>query len=384
MRHLSREQRKVRLRLSGRPHQEERPEYLGVTFLFDAAVLGNWWRGACVDFPGYGIFTLHAGEAAGKPSSPRRHMNNLDVIGLGVSTLDIVTLVDHFPAGEEVQRAHDMTLQGGGPVATAIVALARLGARCAMLDTLGDDWRGALILDEYRREGVSTDFLRVVEGCTSAVACVLVEKRSGARTIVYLPGTTPELSASALPREVIEACRILHLNGRHWEACVQAARWRRAVGALTSFDGGAGRFRPEMRELVPLCQIAIVARQFAAEYTGTQEPDVAAASLQQEGPELVVITDGARGSWVSAPEQPVFHQPAYRVPHLVDTTGCGDAYHGAFLFGLLQGWDLRRIAAFASATAAINAQHLGGRRGLPGPANVEAFLQTAEPLPPPP
>ncbi len=311
-------------------------------------------------------------------------MNCLDVIGLGVSTLDIVTLVDHFPAGEEVQRAHDMTLQGGGPVATAIVALARLGARCAMLDLLGDDWRGRLIVDEYRREGVSTEFLHLVEGCTSAMACVLVEKDSAARTIVYLPGTTPELSPSLLSRQAIESCRILHLNGRHWEACLEVARWRRSAGALTSFDGGAGRFLPEMRELVPLCQLVIVARQFAAEYTGTDEPEAAASSLLGEGPALVAITDGARGSWVHAPPEPLFHQPAYRVPQLVDTTGCGDAYHGAFLFGLLQTWDLRRTAAFASACAALNGQHLGGRRGLPSKAEVEAFLQTAEPLPAPP
>lgn len=310
-------------------------------------------------------------------------MSGFDVIGLGVSTLDIVTLVDRFPQGEEVQRAHDMTLQGGGPVATAVVALARLGARCAMLDVVGDDWRGALILDEYRREGVSTELLRVAAGCSSAVACVLVEKKSAARTIVYLPGTTPDLSPSALPREAIESCRILHLNGRHWEACLEAARWRRASGALTSFDGGAGRFRPEMRQLVPLCQIAIVARQFAAEYTGTEDPEAAASRLHSAGPALVVVTDGARGSWVFAPPEPLFHQPAYRVPHLVDTTGCGDAYHGAFLFGLLQGFDVRRTAAFASAAAALNGQHLGGRLGLPGRAEVEAFLQTAEPLPAP-
>ncbi len=308
-------------------------------------------------------------------------MNGLDVLGLGVSTLDIVTLVDHFPAGEEVQRAEDMVLQGGGPVATAIVALARLGARCAMLDTLGDDWRGRMILDEYRREGVSTEFLRTAEGCTSAAACVLVEKGSGARTIVYLPGTAPEVSPSMLPRQAIESCRILHLNGRHWEACLQAAGWRHAAGALTSFDGGAGRFRPEMRDLVPLCPLVIVARGFAADYTGTDDPQEAIACLLREGPRVVVITDGVRGSWVCAQGEAVFHQPAYRAPRQVDTTGCGDAYHGAFLFGVLQGWDLRQTAAFASAAAALNARHLGGRRGLPRQDEVFAFLQTAEPLP---
>ena len=78
-----------------------------------------------------------------------------DVIGLGVSPLDVITLVDHFPTHDEVQRASAVMLQGGGPVATAMVALARLGAKVAMLDALGDDWRGDLIREEFRREGVA-------------------------------------------------------------------------------------------------------------------------------------------------------------------------------------------------------------------------------------
>ncbi|MEW6567159.1 MAG: carbohydrate kinase family protein, partial [Chloroflexota bacterium] len=190
-------------------------------------------------------------------------------------------------------------------------------------------------------------------------------------TIAYLPGTAPELSPDDLPRAAIESCRLLHLNGRHWQACLQAA------GVRLSFDGGAGRFRPEMRELVPLCHIAIVAREFAEHYTGERELEAAARLLLREGPELVVVTDGSRGSWVHARGESPFHQPAFRASQLIDTTGCGDAYHGGFLYGLLQDWDLRRSAAFASATAALNAQYLGGRPGLPHLAEVESFLKTA-------
>jgi sulfofructose kinase len=301
-------------------------------------------------------------------------MLKIDVVGLGVSTIDIVTLVDHFPAQEEIQRALDMTVQGGGPVATAIVALARLGARAAMLDAVGDDWRGSLILEEFRQEGVETGHIQRCPGRTSATACVLVQRETGARTIVYLPGTTPELSPRDLPREAIESARILHMNGRHPEACPQACRWARAAGALVSFDGGADRYRPEMRALLPLTDICIVARDFAEKYSQEKEIPAAAARLLGEGPRLVVVTDGTLGSWIYPRDGRAFHQPAYRVPEVVDTTGCGDAYHGAFLFGLLQGWPLEKVASHASAAAALNAQHLGGRRGLPNLEAVEGFL----------
>lgn len=301
-------------------------------------------------------------------------MADIDVVGLGVATLDILSLVDHFPSGEEIQRAEDMILQGGGPVATAIVALARLGARTAMLDAVGDDWRGDLIAAELEHEGVATRHLRRCAGCTSAMACVLVRKADGARTIVYLPGTTSELQAEDLPRHAIESARAIHVNGRHAAACRQACQWARQSGVLVSFDGGAGRYRPEMHGLVPLADVCIVAREFAERYTMESDLTAAAARLVSDGPRLVVITDGLRGSWVYPAGRPGFHQPAYPLPQTVDTTGCGDAYHGAFLFALLQHMRPEAAAAFASAAAALNARRLGGRAGLPSRAEVEAFL----------
>jgi sulfofructose kinase len=312
---------------------------------------------------------------APQASSP----NSLDVLGLGVSTLDIVSLVDHFPAGEEIQRAEAMTLQGGGPVATAIVALARLGARTAMLDTVGDDWRARQIIDEYQSEGVITQHILRLPDCTSATACVLVRRGDGARTIVYFPGTTRELTATDLSPELIGSARILHVNGRHDGACLQACQWARLSGVRVSFDGGAGRYRPELRALVPLSDVCIVAREFALRYTGLHDVTAGAAALADEGPGLVVITDGRRGSWIHSETHAPFHQPAFPIDGVVDTTGCGDAYHAAFLYGLLQDWPLPHTAAFASAAAALNARHLGGRQGLPTRSQVEAFLERHHP-----
>lgn len=301
-----------------------------------------------------------------------------DVIGLGVSVVDVVSLVDHFPVQEEVQRARDVTVQGGGPVATAMVTLARLGANVAMLDLLGDDWRGGLIREEFQREGVCTGYLKLVKGYTSSTASILVRQHDGARTIVYGPGTTPELSPTDVPQDVFATAKILHLNGRHWEACLQACRYARANQVQVSFDGGAHRYRPQIRELVSLTDICIVARDFARQYTQETEIPTAADRLLREGPSLVVITDGTRGSWVYPRQGEAFHQPAYRVSEVVDTTGCGDSYHGAFLFGLVKGLSLKRTAALASAVAALNSQHLGGRDGLPSLDRAISFLSARE------
>lgn len=296
-----------------------------------------------------------------------------NVLGLGVSTVDLLMQVDHLPAEEEILRAQAFSVQGGGPVATAIVALARLGARTAMIDAVGDDWRGHLITGEYAREGVDTRLLIRRPGHTSATAVVLVRRPEGTRTIVWSPGTAPELSVDEIPWSAIDQTAFLHVNGRHGESCRLACEYARLHGVQVSFDGGAGRYREETRRLVPLSDVCIVAREFAARYTGELEPARAGPAMLAAGPSLVAITDGLRGSWVFARDGTGFHQPAFRVD-VVDTTGCGDCYHGAFLFGLCRGMELRMAARLASAAAALNARTLGGRQGLPELDELEAFL----------
>ncbi len=301
-------------------------------------------------------------------------MPPIDVIGLGASTVDVLSLVDHLPVEDEVLHALEVSVQGGGPVATAMVTLGRLGAKAAMIDVIGDDWKGALVREEFRRNGVSIDFLQLAHDCTASTSCILVKKGSGARSIIWAPGTAPDFPPADLPREAIASTRILHVNGRHWAACMEAVRLARDAGVQVSFDGGSGRYRPELDQLVPLTDICIVARDFAEKYTRQTDLTKAAQVLLMSGPGVVVITGGTDGSWVHSRDGLSFHQPAYLVPQVVDTTGCGDSYHGAFLFGLLQGLSLEKTASFASAVGAINSQRLGGRVGLPTYEQVKAFL----------
>ncbi len=223
-----------------------------------------------------------------------------DVVGLGVSTLDLLLVVDELPGEESVQRAHESVLQGGGPVATALVALARLGSRTAMLDKVGDDWRGRLIIDGFRKEDVAIEWMHVAFGCTSSIASILVRKGDGARSIVFSPGDAGELDPTELREDVITQAKVLHLNGRHWDAALKAAQLARAHGVKVSFDGGANRCRDDSPELVALTDICIVARQFAFAFSRVENVEAAAKSLLAAGPECVVITAGGEGSWIFA------------------------------------------------------------------------------------
>jgi sugar/nucleoside kinase (ribokinase family) len=298
----------------------------------------------------------------------------IDVIGLGASTLDIITLVDHFPDRREGQQALSMTIQGGGPVATAMVAVSRLGGKTAVIDSIGDDWAGALVLHGFQTEGVNTDFIGIHPGYTTSTSNILVSADNGARAIMWLPGSVPDLSLSELQKTAIRSAKIIHLNGRHWNACLEAVKLAKESKVRISFDGGANRFRPELKRLLPLTDICIVAKDFAEKYTGETEISRSAELLLEEGPDVAVVTNGINGSWMRTKDGLSVHQPAFLFPATVDTTGCGDSYHGAFLVGLLKGFPVEKAAILASAVAAMNSQHLGGRSGLPGFEEVMKFL----------
>ena len=298
----------------------------------------------------------------------------IDVIGLGASTMDVLTLVEHFPKQREVQQALSTVIQGGGPVATALVAISRLGGRSAMIDSIGDDWVGDLVLRDFQRKGVGTDTIKIHRGQTTSISNILVSAADGARAIMFLPGSAPEPTLSEAQKTAIQSAKILHISGRYLKACMQAIELAKAHNVLVSLDGGAGRFRPDMRTIVPLIDICIVAKDFAEKYTGEPEASKSAELLLKEGPGIAVVTDGINGSWVCTKDGLSFHQPAFIFPKTVDTTGCGDSYHGAFLFGLLKGFAVKKTAALASAVAAMNSQQLGGRSGIPKFDEVIKYL----------
>jgi len=297
-----------------------------------------------------------------------------DVIGLGMSVLDLVQVVEQFPAGEGVTRVKDSVLMGGGPVPTALCAASRLGAKTAILDRIGDDWRGQLILSDYERFGVSTAHLLRERGKRSSFGTVLVRRSDGERHLLFEEGDFSPFAMHDLPRNLLESCRILHLNGRHWPACREAAHIVRKAGGLVSFDGGAHRYDEQHVQIFPFIDLLIVAADFADRAVGVGDRPTQLARLGQWGAQIVGITDGAQGSWFREAGSACFHQPAFPIAPIVDTTGCGDVFHGAFLASAICGEPWTECARVASAAAALAATALGGRGRLADREELAAFL----------
>jgi sulfofructose kinase len=295
----------------------------------------------------------------------------VDVVGLGYCSLDYLGIVPGRPEFDvETVSLSDFAKSGGGPVSTALVALARLGARTGYIGVLGEDEGGAFLKEEFEREGVDLSRLRMQAGARSQICMVLVEAGTGRRSILCYRAKGG-LVLDEADRTYISSARYLHLDGYHMRAAITAARWARTDGVRVSFD--ANRPRPGLDELLPLVDVLIASERFPPAYTGQGDQVRAGRSLLEMGPEVVVITLGAAGCLCLWGDR-VSRVPGFQVD-VVDTTGAGDAFHGAFLYGLLQGWELERTAIFANAVAAINCTRLSGRAGLPSLSEVEIFLE---------
>lgn len=296
-------------------------------------------------------------------------MASFDIIGLGYSTVDYLGIVPRMPELDTKMEMVEFSRQGGGVAATAAVAAARLGGRVAFVGSVGDDDLGEFMRTEFAREGVDASRVIRCTGASSQFSFIMVDRDSGKRTIIWTRSDIPRLTPNQLDRDFITSCNVLHLDRHEIAAGVQAAKWVHKAGGLVSMD--AGTCVPEVFELTPLVDVLITSYRFAQDATGCNDPAECARALA--GSRLITgVTCGDDGSYFTIQDES-FHVPAFRV-NVVDTTGAGDVFHGAFAYGLSQGWDARRCAVFASAVAALKCTKLGGRAGIPTRQEADAVL----------
>ncbi len=296
-----------------------------------------------------------------------------DIVGIGVCTVDHLVTVPRLPNRNENMTAISYDRQPGGLAAIALMAAARLGARAKIIARIGDDDSGIYIRQVLQEEGVDVSQLLVEPGGESQVSVILVHEASGDRSIVSRPPTGRPVSPGEIDRADITSARVLFIDTLN-DATLQAARWAQDAGTKVLLDPALPY--AEIKPLLRYVDVPIVPEYWARALMPNEAPAAVAERLLDEGAEIAVVTLGERGA-VVAWEAGTETFPAYPVD-VVDTTGAGDAYHGAFLYALLQGWELPRMARFASAVGSMNCRAVGGRNALPTRAEVDQFLAAAK------
>jgi sulfofructose kinase len=158
------------------------------------------------------------------------------------------------------------------------------------------------------------------------------------------------------------------------EGMIRAARLARAaqIPVVADFERGAG---PKFSELLGLVDHLILSQTFAQKLTGASDAATAVKLLWTAERKVVAVTCGAEGCCYLSAGAEMRHQPAFKVK-AVDTTGCGDVFHGAYASTLARGLSLADRIRFASAAAALKTTQPGGQAGIPTRVRVEEFLQT--------
>ncbi|MBI5487378.1 MAG: sugar kinase [Deltaproteobacteria bacterium] len=281
---------------------------------------------------------------------------------VGHAALDLLGAVDRWPGPDAKLRLRSLERQGGGPAATAAVTLRRLGVSVRFAGVVGDDDVGEWVLSDLRREGINVAAVRVRRGRSSHLSLCAHDPARGTRNVLWHPGTAPDLRPRELPRTLLDGAGVVLFDGRHGEASEALAGAARRRGIPTLLD--AGSLRDETLRLVRLVDACVASTDFARELAGSGRPRDMLRAVEAQGPSVAAVTLGARGALARERGGPLVRVPALRM-RVVDTTGAGDAFHGAFAWGLLQGRPLAWTLRFASVVAGLKCRAAGGRRGLP-------------------
>ena len=305
-----------------------------------------------------------------------------DVVGLGQNSVDYVAVAATHAAPNSKHRLQQFACLPGGQVATAIVACARLGWRTRYIGSFGGEAPGRLSRESLTAEGVDITAARTVPGATNRLAVILVDARTGGRTVLWHHDpalrTSPMDPLSDLAREAAVSGRLLLVDCDDIAAATVAATAARQAGIRTIVD--VEEVQPGTDGLLREIDAIISAEEFPSALTGHVDLGRALEALDHEfGAPLVCVTLGAGGSLARCGGREIRTAPF--AVDCVDSTGAGDVFRGAFASGCLR-WpegNIETVLAYANAAAALSCQALGARGALPSAGEIDGLLQ-AQPL----
>lgn len=310
------------------------------------------------------------GESGSKSASSKA----IDAVGVGINATDTIIRLPYFPKADSKVEIVSSEMMPGGQVASAIVACRRWGLRVRYVGKVGEDAAAQLQMDEMEREGVDARWI-VAEGRESQSSFILVDETSGERTVLWKRDPSIALFPGDLKREWIWDAGILLIDGHDTDASATAARWAKQEGleVVGDFDN---RYRG-VEAVLEHTDFPITSKDFPERLTGEKDLLRSLPEIQEKfkcrliaatmGPLGVIAWDGAR----------FLLCPGFRV-EAVDTTGAGDIFHGAFVYGLARKLGIEETLEFACAAAALNCMAPGARGNIAPLEQIGKLWRTGE------
>jgi sugar/nucleoside kinase (ribokinase family) len=308
----------------------------------------------------------------------------VDLLCIGSIVADFIfTGIDMLPQIGKLTMSDCMEIHPGGCATNTSLAFAKIGGKVRLIGRIGEDPIGEIILQKVKQSGVTTDSVLTIPS-TTAVTVVLVTS-SGERTFIYYPGVNSFLSYSDVNLNHLSTAKIVHfadtfllpkLDGDGVLSLLHEAKTKRIKTSMDTSWDAKGRWLRLLGEYLPLVDFFFCSLVEAQAMTGHSKAEDAAQVLLDSGSGLVIIKMGEHGSLIRATNFSL-RIPANPV-EVVDTTGAGDCFVAAFLFGYLQGWDYKKIGLFASAAGSACIRVVGATNGIHSYEQVLSLIKNMD------
>ena len=307
-------------------------------------------------------------------------MTQANIVGLGEVVLDWVAEIPHFPKPDEKIDALSENYFPGGVTANYLVALARLEGHCRFVGAVGDDSYGDLLINDFLKENIDTSYIIRKHNKKTPVNFIFVAK--GEKSIIQSPHMqTTKIDAEELKESSITDSKLLHTTIIHQELTEKALEIAKIHEVKVSIDLEsqiASRGWSNLKEILLKADVLLPNKEGAKLITNSNSPQKAAKILVKKGVPVVIITLGKKGALLTTNNYQK-SIPAYHIENLVDTTGAGDTFNGAFSFAYwIKEWGLEKSCRFANAAASLKIQKLGARTGMPNNQEIYDFLKKSE------
>jgi len=294
---------------------------------------------------------------------------SVDVVGIGENSVDVVYRLPSAIAPNAKIPVASRRVAPGGQVTTTLATCAALGLNTAYVGAFGHDSAGLDLRDDLERLRVDTRHA-VMRPVRNRSAVILVDEQSGDRAVLWERDPQLALRPNEIPHDLIASARVLHVDDVDVDAALAAARIARRASVTVTCDIDAVTART--RDLLAEISVVIVAEAVPAALTGDTDPERALRAMRRWHSGLLCVTLGSRGAMMLINDH-LHYSPAFAVD-VVDSTGAGDVFRGAFIAAMLRGDDPDAVLRYANAAAAISCTREGAVESAPDAQEVERLV----------
>ena len=277
----------------------------------------------------------------------------MKVLCIGHATYDVVIPVDNYPVENTKNRVDNITYCGGGPSSNAAYLLGKWGIDTYFCGSVGDDYESRVIESEFKRVNVNTDYLIKDRNYKTTKSYIIVNKTNASRTTLSDNSNNNKINNIDIKIKP----DIILVDGTDAELSKKIINKNK--NSIVVID--AGRCTNDVIDLCKLSDYIVCSKNFAEDYTGTNDINLMLEKLNNDFNGKVVITLEDKGC--------IYYDEGIKtiksIPvKAVDTTGAGDIFHGAFIYGLTNNWNIYKILTFASVTSGLSVTRLTGRKSV--------------------